>query len=205
MTNRAPKHVKYETRIETTTGASQPVKRRFVGLSRVLGLALAIGITVSIFVFRDQLRRVGNYSYIGIFLISVIGNATIILPAPTFLTAFAGGSVFNPFVVGIIAAAGATIGELTGYLAGFSGQAIVENRRVFDRFQHWMHRYGLFALFVLAVIPNPFFDVAGIIAGISRIPLVYFLLITWAGKIVKFLVIAYLGAGSVGLLERLLG
>jgi uncharacterized membrane protein YdjX (TVP38/TMEM64 family) len=190
---------------ETVIPASRPARRRFVALSRILGLVLVIGITVSIFIFRDQLKRVGNYGYIGIFLISVIGNATIILPAPTFLTAFAGGSVFSPWVVGIIAAAGATVGELTGYLAGLSGQAIVENQEMFDRFQRWMRGYGLLALFVLAVIPNPFFDIAGIIAGISRIPLAYFLLITWAGKIIKFLIIAYLGAGSAGLLERLLG
>jgi uncharacterized membrane protein YdjX (TVP38/TMEM64 family) len=205
MTNHIPKHVEGEPVSETITPTSPPVKQKLVGVSRILGFMLVIAITVSIFVFRDQLKQVGNYGYIGIFLISVIGNATIILPAPTFLTAFAGGSIFSPFVVGIIAAAGATVGELTGYLAGVSGQAIVENQKMFDRFQHWMQSYGLLALFVLAVIPNPFFDVAGIIAGISRIPLAYFLLITWAGKIIKFLIIAYLGAGSIELLERLLG
>ena len=170
---------------------------------RYAGIAFAVAISIAIFVFRDQLRAVGNYGYIGIFLIAVIGNATIILPVPTIVTAFAGGSVFNPIVVGLISAVGATIGELTGYMAGRSGTAIVENQEVYDRFEQWMDRYGLFALFILAAIPNPLFDVAGIIAGLSRMKVSTYLAVVCAGKIVKFLIIAYLGAGSSNLLDQL--
>jgi uncharacterized membrane protein YdjX (TVP38/TMEM64 family) len=174
------------------------------GLMRFAGLVAAIAITAGIWFLRDQLKQVGHYGYLGIFLISIVGNATIVLPVPTFVTAFAGGGVFNPFLVGIISAAGASLGELTGYLAGTSGHAVVENRELFERFQGWMRRYGLVALFVLAAIPNPFFDIAGIIAGISRIRVTSFLLATCTGKIVKFLIIAYLGAGSSSLIERIL-
>lgn len=176
--------------------------RRLVELlPRLAGIVFALALTVTIFVFRDQLQRAERYGYLGIFIISVLGNATIVLPVPTFVTAFAGGGVFNPVLVGLISAAGATIGELTGYLAGISGKAVVENREMYARFQRWMQRYGLIALFVLAAIPNPFFDLAGIIAGVSRVPLYQFMLVTWAGKIVKFLIIAYLGAGSMRLLN----
>lgn len=176
--------------------------RRLVELlPRIAGIVFALALTVTIFVFRDQLQRAERYGYLGIFIISVLGNATIVLPVPTFVTAFAGGGVFNPVLVGLISAAGATIGELTGYLAGISGKAVVENREMYARFQRWMQRYGLIALFVLAAIPNPFFDLAGIIAGVSRVPLYQFMLVTWAGKIVKFLIIAYLGAGSMRLLN----
>jgi uncharacterized membrane protein YdjX (TVP38/TMEM64 family) len=170
---------------------------------RYAGILFAIGVSIAIFVFRDQLRAVGNYGYLGIFLIAVIGNATIVLPVPTIVTAFAGGSVFNPILVGLISAVGATIGELTGYVAGRSGTAIVENQDVYDRFERWMDRYGLFALFVLAAIPNPLFDVAGIIAGLSKMKVSTYLVVVCAGKIVKFLAIAYLGAGSSNLLDQL--
>jgi uncharacterized membrane protein YdjX (TVP38/TMEM64 family) len=105
--------------------------------------------------------------------------------------------------VGVISAAGATLGEMTGYVAGLSGKAIIERQDVYDRFQAWMDRYGLVALFVLAAIPNPFFDLAGIIAGISKMRVTTFFVVTCAGKIVKFLIIAYLGAGSIDLLDRL--
>jgi uncharacterized membrane protein YdjX (TVP38/TMEM64 family) len=168
---------------------------------RYAALVLALIITVVVYLLRERLQDVANYGYLGIFFISVLGNATIVLPVPTFLTAFLGGGVYNPLLVGVVSAAGATIGELTGYMAGLGGQAIVENRAMYERFSHWMERYGLFALFVLAAIPNPFFDIAGIIAGMSRIRVTTFLVVTWAGKIVKFVLIAFLGAGSIDLLQ----
>ncbi len=177
--------------------------RRRNRLLRFGGLILAVVITVVIYSLRDRLRSVTSYGYLGLFVISIIGNATIILPVPTFLTAFLGGGIYNPVLVGIISAAGATIGELTGYLAGLGGKAIVENRDMYDRFSRWMERYGLVALFVLAAIPNPFFDVAGIIAGMSHMRVSTYILVVWAGKIVKFVLIAYLGAGSAGLLSKL--
>ncbi len=174
-------------------------------LLRLFGLVLAVGITVVVYLLRDRLQDVASYGYLGLFLISVLGNATLILPVPTLLAAFLGGSVFNPVLVGIISAGGATIGEMTGYLAGVGGQVIVENRAIYVRFSHWMSRYGLLALFVLAAVPNPFFDIAGIIAGMSRMRVSTFLLVTGAGKIVKFVLFAYLGAGSIGILEGWLG
>jgi uncharacterized membrane protein YdjX (TVP38/TMEM64 family) len=170
---------------------------------QLAGVALALVITVAAYLLRDHLQDVARYGYVGLFLISVLGNATIILPMPTLVTAFIGGGVFNPILVGVISAAGATIGELTGYLAGISGKAVIENRKMYDRFDGWMRKYGLIALFLLAAFPNPFFDVAGIIAGMSRIRVTTYLIVVWAGKIVKFVMVAYLGAGSIELLEKL--
>ncbi len=170
---------------------------------RILGLVLALAITIGVYVLRDRLRDATSYGYVGLFFISLLGNATIILPVPTLITAFLGGGIYNPVLVGIISAGGATIGELTGYLAGLGGRAVVENPEVFARFSRWMARYGLVALFVLAAFPNPFFDIAGIIAGMSRMRLTTYLIVTWAGKIVKFVLIAYLGAESIDLLEAL--
>ncbi len=189
-----------------TTGklALTAADRRSQTLVRVLSLALAIGITVVIFLLRDRLRHLAAYGYLGIFLISLVGNATVILPVPTFLAAFAGGSVFHPILVGVIAAAGAAIGELTGYLAGVAGQAVVENRDMYERLEQLMRRYGPWAIIVLAAIPNPFFDVAGIIAGALRFPVQHFLLSAWAGKTVKFLAIAYLGASTAQFFEQLI-
>jgi len=185
--------------------ASCEPKRGRTRLLRFVGLILAVAITIAVYLLRDRLQDVKEYGYAGLFLISIVGNATIVLPVPTLVTAFVGGGVLNPILVGVISAAGATIGELTGYLAGMGGQAIIENRALHERFERWMDRYGLFALFFLAAIPNPFFDVAGIIAGMSGVPVTTYMLVVWAGKIVKFVLIAYLGAGSIGLLDSLTG
>ncbi len=169
----------------------------------LLSVGLSLAITAGVFLYGDQLQAWGSYGYLGIFLLSLIGNATVVLPMPAFLTALAGGSVLNPATVGIVAAAGATIGELSGYLVGIGGKGVVGSKAA-ERVDGWMRRYGLTTLFVLAAVPNPLFDVAGIAAGASRMPLRHFLPVTWAGKCVKFLAIAYIGAGSAWLLESVL-
>ena len=168
--------------------------------SKIAGLVLAIIISVLVFVFRDKFVHLENYGYLGIFLISVLGNATIILPVPVILTAFLGGGIFNPILVGIITAFGASIGELTGYLAGSAGQIVIEKDKRLKKIEGWMQKYGIVTLFVLAAIPNPLFDLAGIVAGATKVPVWKYLIVVFLGKLVKFLGFAYLGAGSIKVL-----
>ena len=102
------------------------------------------------------------------------------------------------------AGAGAAIGELTGYMAGFSGQAIAERTRIYERLEGWTRRYGGWTILILAIIPNPFFDIAGAAAGALRMPVAKFLLSAWIGKTIKMLDFAYAGAASIDWLARLL-
>ncbi len=169
---------------------------------RVLAVMLVIAISVYVFSIRDQAPELARYGYPGIFLLSILSNATVLLPAPGILFVFAMGAVFNPFWVAVAAGAGSAIGELSGYLAGFGGQMIVQNVDVYQRIVNWMQshpRIDLLMVFVLAFLPNPFFDLAGIAAGVLRIPLYRFLIVCWLGKTLKMLVIAYLGASVTGL------
>ena len=170
-----------------------------VAQTRPLGLLVALAITGLVFAGQEYLQQPDRFGYAGVFMLSLIGNASLVLPLPTFMAAFAGGSVLDPLAVGVIAAAGATIGELTGYLAGSSGRVTIEKRETYRRVHEWMRRRGLRTLFVLAAIPNPLFDIAGMTAGVLRFPVPAFLLATWAGKTVKFLAIAFLGAGAMSL------
>lgn len=161
---------------------------------KLTGLVLAVLISVLVFVFRKSFVQLEGYGYLGIFLISILGNATIILPVPVFLTAFIGGSIFNPFLVALVVSVGSAIGELTGYLAGTSGRVVVEKSERLKKVYQWMHKYGLWVVFFLAAIPNFIFDLAGIVSGATKIPVWKFLTVTWVGKFVRFLGIAYLGA-----------
>lgn len=162
--------------------------------THIWGLVFAVLISVLIFLNRDKLVNLESYGYLGIFLISVFGNATIILPVPVILTAFLGGGIFNPFVVAAVTASGATIGELTGYLAGISGRGFVKRDKRIEKVSLWMKKYGLWTLLFLAAVPNPAFDLAGIIAGATKIPVSKYLIVVWFGKLLKFLVFSYLGA-----------
>jgi membrane protein YqaA with SNARE-associated domain len=167
----------------------------------LVSLIIAILVSILAFQFRDELTEFRNYGYTGIFFLSIIGNATILLPLPIFLTAFIGGGLFQPLVVGIVSAAGGAIGELTGYIAGFGGQELISKKKFYKKIKGWMDRYGLISIFLMAAVPNPFFDIVGIVAGVMRVPLVYFLILTFLGQTIKYLAISYLGAGSANLFE----
>jgi uncharacterized membrane protein YdjX (TVP38/TMEM64 family) len=172
---------------------------------RVLALAAVIAITAYIYACRSQLEHLEVYGYPGIFLLSILANATVILPAPGIAITFALGAVFNPIGVALAAGAGATLGELTGYVVGLSGQGFAERTDLYDRLERWTERYGGLFIFVLSLVPNPFFDLAGAAAGALSMPVHKFLLWTLIGKTLKMLGIAYAGGVSADWLLRVLG
>jgi membrane protein YqaA with SNARE-associated domain len=173
-----------------------PTARQMIG--RIAAVLAALGITVGIILLRDTIKEFAVYGYPGVFLVSLIGNATIILPAPSYAVVFAVGGALNPVGVGVVAGLGAALGELTGYLAGIGGRAVVENRPLFQRLESWMRKGGVLVIFLLAVIPNPAFDVGGMVAGTLRMPAWQFLLAAWAGKSIRFTLLALSGQFLLG-------
>lgn len=169
---------------------------------KILSVIFAVGITILVFVFRNNLTNLQGYGYLSLFVVSMLGNATILLPVPVILSAFVGGAVFNPFLVALVVSAGATIGELTGYLAGYGAGDIINKDIKLLRIKKYLQKYGLWALFILAAIPNPLFDLAGITAGATGISVKKYLLVVWFGKLVKFGIIAFLGSRSIILLDQ---
>ena len=171
---------------------------------RVLALLAVIAITVYVYEIRDHIKDFEAYGYPGIFLIALLANATVFIPAPGVAVVFAMGSIFNPLLVGLSAGTGGALGELSGYLAGFSGQAVVEKTHIYARIHPWVEKYGGWAILVFAAIPNPFFDVAGLAAGVAKMPLWRFLLFCWVGKMIKMLAFALAGAYSITWLAGLI-
>jgi membrane protein DedA with SNARE-associated domain len=164
---------------------------------RVLAFLFVVAITIYIFTIRERVNEFKEYGYLGIFFIAMIANATVFIPAPGVAIIYAMGAVFNPLIVGLSAGTGGAIGELSGYLAGFSGQAVIEKTNIYDRIKPWVEKYGGWAIFVLSAIPNPFFDVAGVIAGIVKMPLPIFLLSVWLGQLIKMTLFALAGNYSI--------
>ncbi len=188
---------------EHETDAPQIVSRREM-LTRLLAVAIVIVITLAIWRVVDKLEQFKLWGYPGVFLVSFLGNATVILPAPSLALVFAMGGILNPLLVGLVAGPAEALGELTGYLAGYSGRAVVENRRIYDRLSRWMQHNGALTVFILSLVPNPFFDLAGIAAGVLHYPLLRFLLSCWLGKSIKTIVFAFAGAYSLVFFKRFL-
>lgn len=169
----------------------------------VLAIAFSVLITGAIIHYRDQLLDLSTYGYVGIFIISVVGNATVLFPVPSLVAVFAGGTLFHPLLVGLVSGVAEPIGELSGYLAGYGGSAAIEDKALYAKMEKWMLRHGYLTIFILSVIPNPVFDLAGIAAGALHFPVWKFFLACWAGKTVKAIAIAYAGAESWRLFEYL--
>lgn len=183
--------------ISRTVKRVKSLKRFFISRKnylRLLMILFVITITTTIFVFRDHVSDLEEYGYLGAFLVALITGATIILPVPGIAVIFALGAIYNPVLIGLAAGAGSALGELSGYMAGYSGQTIFENSRYYQRLEGWMKRRGSIVIFILAFVPNPFFDVAGAIAGALRFPLWKFLIVCFLGKTPRNMLVAFAGA-----------
>lgn len=160
----------------------------------MLSLISAIVISlVAIYLF-SQVSLLRGMGYTGVFLISLISSATVLVPLPGFAVVFAMGASLNPILVGIAAGLGSGIGEISGYLIGFAGHDAVMRTKIYRRHKKHIEKGGPIAIFVLAFLPNPIFDIAGIAAGAIKMPVWKFLLATCAGKILRFIALAYMGS-----------
>jgi len=181
----------------------KPLSKTTLNILRVVILVGVIALTVVLVINRDEIQKLQAYGYPGIFLFSILANATILIPMPGVVFTSAMGAVFEPLFVSLAAGTGAALGELSGYLAGFSGQAVVENTARYERVVAWMRKYGDVTILVLAFIPNPVFDLAGAVAGVLKMPVWKFLIYCVIGKILKMMMFAYAGNWVLNLLETI--
>jgi uncharacterized membrane protein YdjX (TVP38/TMEM64 family) len=178
-------------RKQAEVGKGEWLKKRVIPL---LTLFLVIAIMVAIFFYRDKVAELGNYGYLGAFLVSLVSNASIFLPVPGLLLLVALGATFNPVLVGLAGAAGGSIGEMTGYVLGYGGRGITPSNKMYARAEGWMRRWGVMAVFIFSLVPLLPFDVAGMVAGVLRFPVWKFLLACWFGKAILYTGMAFAGA-----------
>ncbi|MBI9045981.1 MAG: VTT domain-containing protein [Anaerolineaceae bacterium] len=165
-----------------------------LNILRVFILVFVFGLTIYLLSIREQIVHLEEFGYPGVFLMNLLSSATVLIPVPGVLVTSAMGAVFHPFWVAVAAGLGAGLGEFSGFLAGFSGRAVLERTRWHTRVEGWMKRYGDITVLILAFIPNPLFDMAGITAGALKMNAVRFLVWCTIGKILKMLIFSYCGA-----------
>ena len=176
------------------------------GWWRWLALLGVLAIAVGAYLVGSRMASLRNLGYLGVAVITFTSSASIILPVPGFAAVYAGGGLLNPYLVGLIAGLGEALGELTGYLAGFAmGKGVMENRPGFQRLEGWVRRGGWVVVFLASSVPNPLFDIIGVASGGLGLPVTRFFLACWAGKTLKALAVALLGAWSLDMLLQLAG
>lgn len=140
-----------------------------------------------------------SFGYKGIFVLSLI-NSVSPIAGPSQIATFLVASKLNPLLVGIAGGVGGAIGELSGYLFGYSFRTSLsaEFERKFERFGNWRfirisRERSFVPLFVLACIPNPFFDPVSAFAGSLRIAFAKYFVPVLLGRTLRHLIIAYAG------------
>lgn len=151
------------------------------------------------------LDRYAFLAYLVVFLVALIANLTVMAPVPIAISVMVTvAQNWNPILSALAAALGGTIGELSGYYAGYAGRkiAIANDFVGFDRVEGWINRWGAWAIAFLAFQPVIPFDVGGLIAGAARMPMHKFLPALFVGKFPKYILLAYAGIGLIHFLPR---
>jgi uncharacterized membrane protein YdjX (TVP38/TMEM64 family) len=174
---------------------------------RIAIVIFLISLSVAIFVNRDRItpERFRALGYQGVFLMALIGSSTVVFPIPHLAFTFTMGAVLNPWIVGLSAGFGDAMGEITGYMAGYAVEDAVDQSRLYRVLERWMRRNGDLTIFVLSLLPVPFFDLAAMAGGVVGYPFWRFMIVTWAGKTIKAIVAAWAGSVGVAWLAQLLG
>lgn len=149
--------------------------------------------------FQLPLHSFAWLAYLIVFATSLAANLTIIAPVPIGASIMvAAATHWNPVLIALSASIGGTLGELSGYYAGYLGKmAISEDVIGYERIEHWIQRYGVWAILLLALQPVLPFDVGGLIAGAAKMPVHKFLPALWAGRFPKYILLTYAGMGLI--------
>lgn len=150
--------------------------------------------------YQATLSRFALLAYVSVFMVMLLGNLTIVAPVPlTVAIMVAAASNWNPLLVALFASLGGSVGELSGYYAGYFSKTRIVNGYAngHDKIAGWMNRYGSWSVFFLALQPVIPFDIAGLVAGASKMPLFRFWVALWAGKLIKYSFLCYSGVGLV--------
>ena len=147
-----------------------------------------------------------QFGYFGVFLISLIGALSIIVPIPYTLIIYLLGSVLDPLLVAVSGGLGSALGEFSGYVLGYYGRAVLseDRRRKMDYMMRVFHHYGFAAIFLFALTPLPD-DLLFIPLGIMRYRFVKAFIPALLGKMLMCFILAYSGHLSVEVIKVVFG
>jgi membrane protein YqaA with SNARE-associated domain len=156
-----------------------------------------------------------SFGYLGLFLISIIANATILLPLPLDILILAITSnplgnltIFEILIIGLVVGVGSAIGEMSAYIIGLMGVKSAEKilKVETNKLQEISKRIrssGMVFIFLGAFTPFPF-DLIGIAAGIIRYDLKRFFIAAALGKIARYTLLAIAGFYGIELIKSIL-
>jgi membrane protein YqaA with SNARE-associated domain len=176
---------------------TSPERRRHM-IQPILISVLAVALNIAAFYLipPDLARRLGAFGYLGVFGVTFVANATVVVPVPYFGLVARLAQELDFAAVVLAGALGSVLGESVAFFVGRSGRGAVEDTRFYRWVQVQMrHPWRAFLLlFILSAPPNPAFDVAGLAAGALGLPYWLFFTAVFLGRIIRVGLIALVGA-----------
>ena len=151
---------------------------------------------------------ISTAGYPGIFLLMGIESALIPLPSEIIMP-FSGYLAslgrFDLFWVALVGGLGNLAGSLISYYLGYWGHERVVRRFVrkfgkyllfteveLDQSERWMHKYKMAAVFMARLIPGVR-TVISLAAGIVKLPIYSFIILTFLGSFIWSFILAFIG------------
>jgi len=108
-------------------------KKKFWGTGTWIGLiAVTLAVCVILIRFWKYLTHYEILIYAGLFFTAMLAGSPLPIPTPCMVLTFTLGSKFAPWLIGIIAATGETIGLMLVYLAARTGRHFAPNLNITD-------------------------------------------------------------------------
>jgi membrane protein YqaA with SNARE-associated domain len=164
----------------------------------------------------QSIAELGQYGYLGAFIIAFVAGSSIPTPISYLLLTFTFGGILNPAGVGLASGVGAGLGGTLIFLLGRQGRRFLPRIRHYsvdqqasnkmaDKFVDLAQRRGSVVVFVMSAMLNPVFAPMAIALGALRFRLIKFFAMCVAGNILKAMIISYAGYLGVGTLIHWLG
>ncbi|HHY27059.1 MAG TPA: TVP38/TMEM64 family protein [Desulfitobacterium dehalogenans] len=146
---------------------------------------------------REIIIRSGTWGPLVFIFLQIV--QILIAPIPGQVIGVIGGFLFGPFLGLLYTMLGATIGfTLVFILARKLGRPFVErfvDRKNIERFDHLSEEKGAWVFFFIFLLPAFPDDLIAFIAGLTTIPIRTLVLISVAGRLPGYAVLAFMGNG----------
>lgn len=166
----------------------------------IISILIIVGFSLLAFLMRDAVQKYAPVSYLGVLLVCFIANASVLLSAPSILVVVQYSMVLNPMLTALCGAIGATLGEMTGYLAGAHGGNLLASK-IRKKVISVMPKHPYLVVFCFSLIPLPVFDIVGLIAGAMKLNQAKFFASCLLGKIIKMASFAWMANYIIKLLN----
>ena len=150
-------------------------------------LALAVAISVSVYVFRADVRKLRDYGYLGAFALPLIGNSLVAVPFPWILIIGELGQSYSHVLITLTAASGAATGDMVGFFLGRRVSSSWHDNKVIKwllKRPRWQQTAA-----IVAMSFSPVFAYASVAAGILEYPPLFTFAIIFLGEGTKIYIV----------------